>query len=268
MTLKSYKTSIILQNKIGMMIFLLITIFTTSCSHLFFEEIQPKGGDLQNEFPQKIQGDYSKWCYSDTLGKDICFERSETMTLDSIELKNLVQNDTNIRNALFIQFEAKTINFESLTTDLNGKYELNKDVFLSKIDSFYVLNLKIDSKNYVKTNGKAIKKDLYECFAFMLDSSEYVQFFRITDDVLLKHKTAIIPKEGGAESHISKNMITKKNIIKVLYYRPIPFILLNKANGKVKGPQLNEEAGVECEPTVWQYNRSIRKSKRENKKQK
>lgn len=254
------------RNKFTFVLILTIASFSTSCSHLFFEEIQPKGGDLQNEFPLKIQGDFSKWCYTDSLGKEICFDRKEIMLLDTLELKNLVKQDTNLRNAMFIQFEDKTINFESLSMDLNGKYELNKDVFLSKIDSFYVLNLKIDSKNYIKTNGKAIKKDLYECFAFMLDSSDNVQFFRITDDALLKHKTAIIPKEGGAESHISKNQITKKNIIKVLYYRPMPFILLNKAKGIVNGPQINEEAGVECEPTLREYNKSLRTEKKALKK--
>lgn len=254
------------RNKFNFVLLITIVSLSTSCSHLFFDQIQPKGGDLQNEFPSKIQGDYSKWCYTNSEGKDICFDRDEIMTLDTLEFKNLVKQDTNIITALFIQFEAKTISFESLSTDLNGKYELNKDVFLSKIDSFYVLNLKIDSKNYIKTNGKAIKKDLYECFAFMLDSSDNVQFFRITDDVLLKHKTAIIPKEGGSASHISKNQITKKNIIKVLYYRPIPFILLYKAKGIVNGPQINKEAGVECESTVREYKKSLRIEKKALKK--
>lgn len=266
MTIKTFKNPNLLLNKLGFVLLLLIASISTSCSHLFFEKIQPKGGELQSEFPSKIQGDYSKWCYTNSEGKDICINRDEIMTLDTFELKNLVTQDTNLRNALFIKFDAKTINFESLSTDLNGKYELNKDIFLSKIDSFYVLNLKVDSKDYTTTSGKEIKKDLYECFAFMLDSSDNVQFFRITDDVLLKHKTAIIPKEGGAESHISKNQITKKNIIKVLYYRPIPFILLYKAHGVVNGPQINEEAGVECEPTLREYKKSLRIEKRAFKK--
>jgi hypothetical protein len=266
MTIKTLKKPNLILNKFGLILLLLIGSITTSCSHLFFEEIQPKGGELQNEFPSKIQGDYSNWCYTNSEGKDICYDRNEIMAIDTIQLKNLVNQDTNIRNAIFIQFEDKKINFESLSTDLNGKYELNKDVFLSKIDSFYVLNLKIDSKNYIRTNGKAVKKDLYECFAFLLDSSDNVQIFRITDDALLKHKTAIIPKEGGVESHISKNQITKKNIIKVLYYRPIPFILLYKAKGIVNGPQINEEAGVECEPTKREYNKFLRTEKRALKK--
>lgn len=259
MTIKTFKNPNLLLNKLGFVLLLLIASISTSCSHLFFEKIQPKGGELQNEFPSKIQGDYSKWCYTNSEGKDICINRDEIMTLDTLELKNLVTQDTNLRNALFIKFDAKTINFESLSTDLNGKYELNKDVFLSKIDSFYIINLKIDSKDYVQTNGKEIKKELFECFVFELDSLGYIQLYRITDDSPLKHKHSIIPVGGGKESYIAKDQITKKNIYKVLFSKPLPFIFINLESKEVSGPLLNEEAGVQCEQTKRQYKRDLRK---------
>ncbi len=259
MTNKTFKSPNSVLYKFGIVLLLLSVNLISSCSHLFFEEIQPKGGELQNEFPLKIQGDFSNWCYTDSLGKEICIERSELLKLDSLELKNLVNKDTNLRNAFFIQIDTKSINVKSFSTDLDGKYELNRDVFLSKMDNLYVLNLKADSKNFMKKNGNAIETDLFECFVFELDSSSYIHFFRITDNSPLKHKTTLIPTGSGSQSYIAKDDLTRKNIYKAIYSKPLPFILLNLDSKVVNGPFMNEEAGIECEPTKREYKKAVRK---------
>lgn len=248
---------------------LIITIasFSTSCSHLFFEEIQPKGGELQNEFPSKIQGDYSKWCYTNSEGKDICFDRDEIMTLDTLELKKLVKQDTNLLSALFLKVDNKTINIQSITFyDINGLHTLNEDVFLSQIDQFYVLNFKVDSKNYLKPNGKALKSELYQCFAMEIDSTGYVQIFYINGSSELKKRKTIIPAGSGSGSYISKKPITTKNITKIIYSEPLSFIQLDLGKATITGPMLNEDAGIECEPTLREYNKFLRKEKRALKK--
>jgi hypothetical protein len=255
------------RNKFTIVLILTIASFSTSCSHLFFEEIQPKGGDLQNEFPLKIQGDFSNWCYTDSLGKDVCFDRNEIMNLDSVNLKNLIKQDTNIRTALFLKVDNKTINIQSLMfDDINGLHTLNEDIFLSRIDQFYVLNFKVDSKNYLKPNGKALKSELYECFAMEIDSTGYLQIFYINGSSELKKRKTIIPAGSGSESYISKKPITTKNIAKIIYSEPLSFIQLDLGKTTITGPMLNEYAGIECEPSVREYNRSLRKSKRALKK--
>jgi hypothetical protein len=255
------------RNKFTFVLILTIASFSTSCSHLFFEEIQPKGGDLQNEFPSKIQRDFSKWCYTNSEGKDICFDRDEIMNLDTVKLKNLIKQDTNIRTALFLEVNNKTINIQSLMfDDINGLHTLNEDVFVSRIDQFYILNFKVDSKNYMKPNGKALKSELYECFAMELDSTGYVQIYYINGSSELKKRKTIIPVGSGSESFVSKKPITTKNIAKIIYSEPLSFIQLDLGKATVTGPILNEDAGIECEPSVREYNRYLRKSKRALKK--
>ena len=266
MTLKTLNKQTDFRHKFTFVLIITIASFSTSCSHLFFEEIQPKGGDLQNEFPSKIQGDYSKWCYTNFEGKDICVDRDEIMTLDTLVLKNLVKQDTNIITALFLKVDNKTINIQSMIPyGINGLHTLNEDIFLSRIDQFYVLNFKVDSKYYDKPSGKALKSELYECLAMELDSTGYVQIYYINGSSELKKRKTLIPVTGPT-SYISKKPITTKNIAKIMYAEPLTFFQLDLQKATITGPMQDEDAGVECEPTIREANKFIRKQKRTLKK--
>ena len=207
---------------------LFLVIISTSCSHLYFKEIQPKGGELQYEFPSQIQGNYSSWCYTNPEGKEICYNEKELLTTDSVAFYTLLSKDSNVIMAMFSTIDSKTINIKSFMLDeLNGTHTLNDDIFLSRLDDYYILSLKVDPKKYVYPNGKQIKNELYECFAFHLDSAGSVQIFNIQTSLLKKTKT-IIPSGSGEASYISKKPITKRNIQKVIFGNPIPFIDLDK----------------------------------------
>jgi hypothetical protein len=226
----------------------LIGMFFTSCSRLYFDSIQPRGGELQNEIPIPIQGNYSKWCFFNEDGTQICYDEKELLSADTVALKSLFAKDTNIINSMFFKIDSKTIEIKSLmNTDLKGIHKLNEDIFLSRINNFYILNFKVDTKKYTKQNGKALKKELYECFAFELDSSGVTQIFFIDPSVpLLKKTKTIIPSGSGEAAYISKKSLTKRNIAKVMYAHPLRYILLNKKKGSVNRIEMNEDAGMEC----------------------
>ena len=242
------KNELKLTNKIIFIQVILLGFFLTSCSHLYFDSIQPRGGELQNEIPIQIQGNYSKWCFSNEDGTQICYDEKELFSTDSVALKSLVTKDTNIINSMFFKIDSKTIDIKSLmNTDMDGIHKLNEDIFLSRINNFYILNFKVDSKQYTKQNGKALKNELYECFAFELDSSGVTQIFFIDQSVpLLKKAKTIIPSGSGEAAYISKKSLTKRNLAKVMYAHPLRYILLDKENGSVNRIELNEDAGMEC----------------------
>jgi hypothetical protein len=267
MTIKTSKNPNLLLNKLGLVLLLLIASISTSCSHLFFEEIQPKGGELQNAFPSKIQGDYSKWCYTNSEGEEVCYNQKELMATDSVSLKRLITKDSVLINALFLKVDNKTVTIQSLMfNEINGVHTLDKDVYLSRIDPFYVLNFKVDAKNYTKPNGKTLNTDLFECFAMELDSSGYVQIYYINSTSILNKTKRIIPVGSGSESYVSKKPITAKNIAKIIYSEPLTFFQLDLGKNTITGPLIDELAGIECEPTERQYNKSLRKEKRALKK--
>lgn len=230
---------------------LFLGMISTSCSHLYFKEIQPKGGELQNEFPSQIQGKYSTWCYTNPEGKEICYNEKELLTTDSVAFKSLISKDSNIIMAMFSTIDSKTINIKSLMLDdLNGTHTLNDDIFLSRLDNYYILSLKVNPEKYMYPSGKQIKTELYECFAFILDTTSSFQIFNIHTSSLKKTKT-IIPSGSGEASYISKKPITRRNIQKVIFEKPIPYIELDNKKQSITGPQVDEMGGIQCEPTKY-----------------
>ena len=87
----------------------LVGMSLTSCSHLYFDSIQPKAGELQNEIPIQIQGNYSKWCFSNEDGTQICYDEKELLSADTVALKSLFVKYTNIINSMFFKIDSKTI---------------------------------------------------------------------------------------------------------------------------------------------------------------
>lgn len=226
----------------------LVGMLLTSCSHLYFDSIQPKGGELQNEIPIQIQGNYSKWCFSNEDGTEVCYDEKELLSADTVAVKSLFDKDTNIIYSMFFKIDSKTIEIKSLMNkDLNGIHKLNEDIYLSRINDFFILNFKVDSKQYTKQNGKSLKKELYECYAFELDSSGITKIFFIDPSVpLLKKTKTIIPSGSGEAAYISRKSLTKRNLAKVMYAHPLRYILLNKKNGSVNRIEMNEDAGMQC----------------------
>jgi len=144
-----------------LILFILSILFITSCSHIYFTEPQPKGGERLLEFPEELRGTWLK-------------------TTDDKEVTYSIHND---------RFEVLSIRKDSVGNQTSSRSEIQNltDTFrLYQSKNFYVINYKSSSNSLWeiavikrKSNGDIIITENNDPEFFIkrkelrLDSAEY-----------------------------------------------------------------------------------------------